>query len=276
MQSLQLTVVGMQNPEEKVALQAVEFWSTVCDEEAELLFEAQEVRGMAVYRDIMRSILMHPLCVVQAEAAEDVPSMESQNFAKIALPEILPQLLTLMQKQDEDAEDDEWNVAMAAGTCVGLLATVVGDDIVPLTIPFIEQNIQAANWNARDAAVMVFGSILDGPDVFVLQPLVLQALPTIIQMMNDSHPSVRDSVAWTLGRITDLMAEQIRPADHLPELMKVLIAGLQQSGRIAASSCWSIKNLAINLSEYDGPNTSVLTPYYGGMLEALMNASETR
>ena len=42
---LQLTVIGMKNEEEKVALQAVEFWSTVCDEEAELMYEAQEVSG---------------------------------------------------------------------------------------------------------------------------------------------------------------------------------------------------------------------------------------
>lgn len=33
----------MQNPEERVALQAVEFWSTVCEEEAELAAEAAEV-----------------------------------------------------------------------------------------------------------------------------------------------------------------------------------------------------------------------------------------
>jgi len=39
----QLTVVGMKHPDEKVALQAVEFWSTVCEEEVELALEAQEV-----------------------------------------------------------------------------------------------------------------------------------------------------------------------------------------------------------------------------------------
>lgn len=33
----------MQNSEERVALQAVEFWSTVCEEEAELAAEAAEV-----------------------------------------------------------------------------------------------------------------------------------------------------------------------------------------------------------------------------------------
>ena len=39
----QLTVVGMQHSDERVALQAVEFWSTVCEEEIELAIEAQEV-----------------------------------------------------------------------------------------------------------------------------------------------------------------------------------------------------------------------------------------
>ncbi|KAG7531899.1 hypothetical protein FFLO_04045 [Filobasidium floriforme] len=250
-----LTVIGMQNAEEKVALQAVEFWSTVCDEEAELMYEAQEA----------------------AEVGSS-PVVESQNFAKVALPEILPQLLVLMQKQDEDAEDDEWNVAMAAGTCVGLLATVVGNDIVAPTIPFIEQNIQAGDWHQRDAAVMVFGSILDGPDEYVLSPLVRQALPTLIQMMNDGHASVRDSVAWTLGRITDLMIKVIQPEEHLPELVKALVFGLQQTGRIASSSCWSIKNLALGFSdeESDEATTTPLSPYYRGLMEALMSTSESR
>jgi hypothetical protein len=40
---LQLTVVGMKHADERVALQAVEFWTTVCEEEVELAAEANEV-----------------------------------------------------------------------------------------------------------------------------------------------------------------------------------------------------------------------------------------
>lgn len=36
--------MGMKHSDERVALQAVEFWSTVCEEEVELTLEAQEVR----------------------------------------------------------------------------------------------------------------------------------------------------------------------------------------------------------------------------------------
>jgi importin subunit beta-1 len=42
--SKQLTILGMKNSEERIALQAVEFWSTVCDEEIELAIDAAEVR----------------------------------------------------------------------------------------------------------------------------------------------------------------------------------------------------------------------------------------
>ena len=46
-------------------------------------------------------------------------------------------LLTLLTRQDEDADEDEWNVSMAAGTCLSLLAQTVADAIVPAVIPFI-------------------------------------------------------------------------------------------------------------------------------------------
>ena len=78
----------MRSPEEKVALQAIEFWSTVCDEEIELNLEA-------------------------AEAAEfnEAPDRESKNFAKIALSQILPVLLQLLTQQEEDAEDESEEAA---------------------------------------------------------------------------------------------------------------------------------------------------------------------
>ena len=110
-----LTVLGMRDPEPKVALQAVEFWSTVCDEEIELSLEA-------------------------AEALEfnEEPTHVSYHFAQIALPEIAPVLMELLTVQDEDSDEDEWDTAKAAGTCLGLLAQVVGDQIVSLAVPFIE------------------------------------------------------------------------------------------------------------------------------------------
>ena len=38
----------MKSPTDEIALQGIEFWSTVCDEEADLAIEAVEVRGGGV------------------------------------------------------------------------------------------------------------------------------------------------------------------------------------------------------------------------------------
>ena len=40
---LQITLEAMKNPADEIALQGIEFWSTVCDEEADLTIEAAEV-----------------------------------------------------------------------------------------------------------------------------------------------------------------------------------------------------------------------------------------
>ena len=120
------------------------------------------------------------------------PARESKHFAKTAMSEILPIILQLLTRQEEDADEDEWNISMAAGTCLSLLARATGDQIVQLVIPFIEVNIKSSDWHSREAAVMAFGSILDGPDPTALTPLVDQALPILLPMMQDENVNVKE------------------------------------------------------------------------------------
>ncbi|KAF8966870.1 armadillo-type protein [Flammula alnicola] len=252
-----LTVVGMKHPDERVALQAVEFWSTVCEEEVDLAIEAQE-----------------------AQEYGDVPETESKFFAKIALPEIVPVLLQLLTQQEEDAEEDEWNVSMAAATCLALLAGAVQDAIVPAVIPFIEAHIKSEDWHQREAAIMTFGSILEGPDPAVLTPLVNQALPLLIDMMTDNNLHVKDTTAWTLGRICDLLITTIKPDVHLHPLISALVNGLQDSPRIVANCCWALMNLADQYGIYyedegEVPQNGPLSPYYEGVVQALLRVTES-
>ncbi len=185
-----------------------------------------------------------------------------------------------MLKQDEDADEDDWDISKSAGTCVALLAQVAGDSIVQPVIPFIEQNIQGPDWHQREAAVMVFGSILDGPDAEKLGPLVQQALPTLIGMMRDPHPNVKDTTAWTLGRITELMNDVIQRDVHLAELITALEFGLKESSRIAANAAWAIQNLAASFGDDQTGDstetTSALSPYFGRLMTTLMQTGQER
>lgn len=61
---------------EKVALQGIEFWSTVCDEEADLAIEAAE-----------------------AEESGRPPDQTSRFYVKGAMPYLVPILLLTLTKQ---------------------------------------------------------------------------------------------------------------------------------------------------------------------------------
>jgi importin subunit beta-1 len=189
-------------------------------------------------------------------------------------------LLLLLTKQEELADEDEWNVSMAAGTCLSLLAGAVQDAIVPAVIPFIEAHIKSTDWHHREAAVMTFGSILEGPDPIVLTPLTAQALPLLIDMMTDTNADVKDTVAWTLGRICDLLIQTIKPDVHLHALVSALVGGLaDEHPRIVSNCCWALMNLAEQLgsfdSEQDAPvQTGPLSPYTEGVVQALLRVTE--
>lgn len=48
----------------------------------------------------------------------------NHNFIKAVVPHLVPVLLQQLTKQEEGQEQDDtaWNLAMASGTCLGLLA----------------------------------------------------------------------------------------------------------------------------------------------------------
>ncbi|KAK6992247.1 importin N-terminal domain-containing protein [Favolaschia claudopus] len=185
-----------------VALQAVEFWSTVCEEEVDLAIEAEE-----------------------AQAYGESTENESKNFAQVALPEIVPVLLQL-------------------GTCISLLAGAVQDSIA---------HIKSNDWHHRDAAVMTFGSILEGLDPVVLAPLTAQALPS-----SDRH-------------------DTIKPDVHLHALISALVSGLSDEDhpRIVSNCCWALMNLAEQLGSFHSEvQTGPLSPYTEGVVQAFLRVTE--
>ncbi|KAF9987608.1 karyopherin beta [Modicella reniformis] len=248
-----LTVQGMRHDNERVALQAVEFWSTVCEEEIDL--------------ESMKEEAIH---------SGTEPEQHSYNFARAALPETLPVLLQLMAKQDEDDDEDDWNLSMAAGTCLSLTAQCVGDNIVAPVIQFVEANIRHSEWQYREASVMAFGSILEGPSPELLVTPVSHALTFLIGMMTDPVIKVKDTAAWTLGRVSQSMIDCIKPDVHLGPLIEALVRGLDDSNRIISNCCLSLMNLAEQLEGEQGPDspTSLMSPYFDGIITALMRITD--
>ncbi|EON62303.1 hypothetical protein W97_01524 [Coniosporium apollinis CBS 100218] len=246
-----LTIQGMKSEEEDVAKLAVEFWCTVCEEEISIEDDN-----------------------AQATAEGSTETRPYFNFARVATQEVVPVLLELLAKQDEDAADDEYNVSRAAYQCLQLWSQTVGSTIVPPVLQFVERHLRSEDWHYRDAAVSAFGAIMEGPDEKMLDPLVKQALPVLIQMMDDSVVQVKDSAAYALGRICETCSESIEPSMHLQPLITSLFQGLSSHPKMASSCCWALMNLAERFAGEPGCQENPLSPHFQACVTHLLQVTE--
>ncbi|KAK9994828.1 hypothetical protein SO802_024531 [Lithocarpus litseifolius] len=258
-----ITAKAVREDEEPVALQAIEFWSSICDEEIDIL----EDYGGDFTGD------------------SAIPCF---YFIKQALPALVPMLLETLLKQEEDQDQDEgaWNIAMAGGTCLGLVARTVGDDIVPLVMPFIEENITKPEWRQREAATYAFGSILEGPSPDKLTPIVNVALTFMLAALTkDPNNHVKDTTAWTLGRIFEFLHgstidSPIITQANCQQIITVLLQSMKDVPNVAEKACGALYFLAQGFEE--GGPSSALTPFFQEIIQALLtvthreDASESR
>ncbi|KAI5065929.1 hypothetical protein GOP47_0018553 [Adiantum capillus-veneris] len=250
-----ITSKAVREDQEPVALQSIEFWSSICDEEIEI----QEEYGSDFSGD------------------SEVPYFK---FIKQALPALVPLLLETLTKQeeDQDQEEESWNLAMAGGTCLGLVARTVGDDIVPLVVPYVQDNIAKPDWRCREAATYAFGSILEGPSVEQLTPLVNHALSFMLNAMRDENNQVKDTTAWTLGRIFEFLhgpniEVPVITQSNLPQILAVLLEKISDVPNVAEKVCGAIYLLAQGYEEPNG-SSSPLSPFLQNIIQALLVTTE--
>lgn len=252
MQTLfELTSAAVKGDEEAVALQAIEFWSSICDEEIEL----QEY-----------------------DNSEGEDSSPHSHFIEKARASLVPMLLETLLKQEEDQDQDDsiWNISMAGGTCLGLVARTVGNEIVPLVMPFVEANIVKPDWHCREAATYAFGSILEGPTIEKLAPLVQSGLEFLLNAMGDENNHVKDTTAWTLSRIFELLhcpssGFSVITPENLQRILKVLLESLKDAPNVAEKVCGAIYYLAQGYEDA-GPSSSFLTPFLTSIIAELLRA----
>ena len=245
---------AVREDEEPVALQAIEFWSSICDEEIDIL---EEYGG-------------------DFSGDSEVPCF---YFVKKALPALVPMLLETLLKQEDDQDQDEgaWNISMAGGTCLGLVARTVTDDIVPLVLPFIEENIAKPDWRQREAATYAFGSILEGPAPDKLMPIVNVALNFMLNALTkDPNNHVKDSTAWTLGRIFEFLhgstvESPIITNANCQQILTVLLQSMKDVPNVAEKACGALYFLAQGYE--DTVSSSLLSPFFQDIVQALLTVT---
>ena len=85
---------------------------------------------------------------------------------------------------------------------------------------------------------------------------------------------VKDTAAWTLGRVCELLIECIQLDVHLHNLISALVDGLSDNTRIVSNCCWAIMNLTEQLGG-DEAETYPLSQYFEGIIATLMRITES-
>jgi importin subunit beta-1 len=249
----ELTTHTIREDKEEVAKSAIEFWSSLCEVEQDLLFEASDLqeRGLPVTKPCMR-------------------------YVAAAVVHLAPILAETLTKQEEDLDDDTYNLHMAGQICLSLISLTVEDAVVPVIMPFVQQNIQNENWRLRDAAIMAFISMLDGPKVETIGPFVSQSVPVLLQLLSDPNVTVRDSAAHCISRIC-LLYVRLVPTDIFPNLMQALLAKCGEgSPKVASQACTALFNLASAFSDEatQHQDTNALSKYMQTLMETLLKVCD--
>lgn len=151
MQLYQLTLIAIvQDKEELIQIQAVEFWSQICEEENQL---------------------------------GAVP--ENRSYVRGALDNLVQVLCQALTNPISDPDPDANSIHVAAATCLAMVAVCVGDEVVRPLHPYANAHLQSADPRLRKAATMAFGSILEGPQD-ALKDLLLPACQIFLMHLSDT------------------------------------------------------------------------------------------
>ncbi|KAJ3437590.1 importin subunit beta-1 [Anaeramoeba flamelloides] len=240
-----ITMKGMTADNDLIALQSVEFWNTVCEEELE----------------IFEFIL---------EEEED--SRVNKKYIQTVSENLVPNLCRLLTFQEE-FEDAGWGVAQAATVSLSLISNLIENQIIELTIQFISDNIVHNEWDHKEAAIICLSSILEGTDTDQLQKVIDDALPLLLDYLEDDHEKVRNSSAYAIGRIFEYHFEAVAlKKEVLENTVAALLNSLLDVPHVASNAAWALNNLA-EANDYTDQNTSPLSSFFMPIVEKLSIAT---
>jgi len=268
-------IQGCKNTEDddelELVMQAINVWINIAEVEADKAYAEEDA---AKYGTVIEEM------------------DKSRKYTEGAMGTLLPALLVPLAKQDEDSEDDEWNVSHAAATCISYIAECVRDKILPVVLPLMNnlnlfmltQNADSDKWRELDAALILFGSILEGPSTDALRPYLSddRLLKLFIDNMKHPNPIVRDSAAWTLGRMCQMHVDLVVTTQQRFEAVyQAFKQGIEDSNSSAATMCtWGILVLAESLDEYINRSSSKvpnpISAHFTDLVKALFASGEKR
>jgi importin subunit beta-1 len=229
--AFQLTCHAIQYDEEQVAVQAIEFWSSVADEEINRLEEMNHLQN-------------------------GTNGQAYLGIVEQAAPAMTPLLLQCFIRRDDgdDSDIESWNRVAAASTCVSLFAQIAPKATLEAAIPFVRDHLDAQrDWRFHEAALLTIGSIASTFGGATNNETLMEVFALPLRMLETAqHEAVRDTAAWSLGRLVAHVSTQLDGA-AVETTFASLGRALTDSPRVARSACSALIPLITSQDESVGP-----------------------
>jgi importin subunit beta-1 len=106
-------------------------------------------------------------------------------------------------------------------------------------------------------------------------------MPVLLKLMGDENVIVKDTTAWTIGRICEILPDVPLASRYLQHLLEVIVSNLFSEPRVASNICWALSSLneaafdAINAdADTPPPETYALSPFYESLVQKLLQVTD--
>ncbi|KAJ3429676.1 importin subunit beta-1 [Anaeramoeba flamelloides] len=255
---------------ENVILQAIEFWSTICEEEISISEENEKIK----------------------EFGGEIEQV-SKGYISTVSETLLPEICNLFVKQTDFSEEEEgiWNIEKATIVCLTIFSTIIGDQIFTILANFINDNLISDEWNKKDAAILTLGSIIEGVETDNFPEIIQNATKILSQYLTDNNIKVRHSTNFTFSQLftyhlrpileittTDNNSNVNKNELLIKQIVQELLNSLSNEPYVASNSAWALQSLMIGKNECQIDEESFSMNFFSDMfiqiIEKLFETTE--
>ncbi|KZV42117.1 Importin beta-2 isoform 2 [Dorcoceras hygrometricum] len=243
---IEYMLIVNKDPDDEVALEACEFWSTYC--EAELPPE-----NLREFLPRLIPILLSNMAY--ADDDESVLEAEEDGSLPDRDQDLKPRFHSSRFHGSEDAEDEDddivnvWNLRKCSAAALDFLSNVFGDDILSTLMPVIQAKLSTGSdeaWKDREAAVLALGAIGEGC-INGLYPHLSEIISFLIPLLDDKFPLIRSISCWTISRFSKYIVQGTAHQEGHDQFDKILIGLLRRilddNKRVQEAACSAFATL---------------------------------
>ena len=247
-QLISITQNHMLNDDERVSIQAYEFWCSISDDEVKL------------------SAQNNPMCKYYCDRGLDTIFGTIKNH------------LMIRNAEKEKIEEDAWNNTRAASVLLANLCQCTNDVLIDYVFNMIGESIHSGNAKERDSTILAFGSVLETIHKGKIKSIIPEALPILLGMLKDTNSEVKCTVAWCLKKITEYHSDTLANESLFDLFVKTIIENLGTTKRAVVQLLDSLNFLVINtrpelVNFNNNPNSGFISKHMEALLPLLLQTA---